>query len=133
MITPKTDWTSDDYHNAEDLNRVEYNTQFVAEFLENIGYTIPLDTVITNRTIDYIDFISSINRVEQNLDSIRENFITPPGYEPMKTWTNKMGFSYKDANRLENNLELLYEWAKNVYENLKYCGTFYAGEEGEIY
>ena len=62
MMEPKTDWTKDDYYNAEDLNRIEINTQFLAEYLVKIQYpSISLETVKTDRDMTSIDFISSIN------------------------------------------------------------------------
>jgi hypothetical protein len=132
-MEPKTDWTPNDTYNADDLNRVENNTAEVAAFLESIQYKVPPLTVVTNRDNKSIDFISSINRVENNIEQLKDAFIAPPGYQGKKTWTVKKGFSYKDANRLENNLKLIYEWAHLAKENFKYCGTFYCGEDGDIY
>ena len=129
MIPPRTNWTSEDYYNAEDLNRVEANTQFVAEYLNSIDYMLTLEEIKTGRDIFSIDFISSINRVEGNLDSIRANIITPPGYGPMRVWTNRIGFDYRDANRYEGNLELLYKWAHLIFDSYKYCGEFVCGED----
>ena len=129
LINPITNWNSDDEYNYQDLNRVEANIQIVTNYLESIGYSIPLEEVITNRDMLSIDFISSINRVERNLDSIRTNMITPPGYEEMKIWTNKIGFNFEDANRYEKNLLLLYRWAQLIFESYKYCGDFACGEE----
>lgn len=129
MIPPKINWTSEDYYNAEDLNRVEANIQFVKEYLESIDYTIPLEEINTGRDMIDIDLINSINRVERNLDSIRSNMVTPPGYGQAKVWTNRMGFDYRDANRYEINLELLYKWAQLIFESYKYCGEFACGEE----
>lgn len=129
LINPKTNWTSEDYYNFGDINKVETNMQIVANYLESIGYTIPLENIVNNRDMLSIDFISSINRLERNLDSIRTNMITPPSYEDMKVWTNKIGFNFEDANRYEKNLLLLYKWAQLIYESYKYCGTFSCGEE----
>ncbi len=130
MITPKTDWTSKDYYNAEDLNRVEANMGFIVDYLHSIDYPIELGEIVTDRNMLDIDFVSSINRVEDNLESIRSAIrIISPGYGPQKTWTNKMGFDFNDANRYEKNLELLYKWAQLIYESYKYCGTFVCGEE----
>jgi len=129
MIPSRTNWTANDYYNAEDLNRVEANTQFIVEYLESIDYDVPLEEINTGRDMLSIDFVSSINRIERNLDSIRSNMITPPSYEDMRTWTNKMGFSYLDANKYEKNLELLYLWATRIFDSYKYCGTFNCGEE----
>lgn len=130
MIPPKTDWTKDDYYNAEDLNRVEANTQYVVEYLQSIDYDVQLGEVKTGRDIRSIDFISDINRVEDNLESIRSRLgFIPPNYRAKKIWNNRTGFSFEDANRYERNLELLYKWAQLIYESYKYCGEFTCGEE----
>lgn len=129
LISPKTDWTSNDYYNYADINKVESNIKIVANYLESIGYKIPLEDIVANRDMLSIDFLSSINRVERNLDSIRANMITPPSYEEMKVWTNKIGFDFNDANRYEKNLLLLYKWAELIKDSFKYCGTFSCGEE----
>lgn len=129
MIPPKTDWTSDDYYNAEDLNRVEANTQYVAEYLESIGYKAPIKDTRIDRSIESVDFISSINRVESNIEAMKDVFIKPPGYLDGKTWVTGKGFNYQDANRYERNLELLHHWGENTEKEYKYCGEIYCGEE----
>lgn len=131
-IEPKTDWVEDDLYNAEDLNRVENNTSEVVIFLESIQYDIPDITVNTSRNNASIEFLSSINRVESNLETIKNAFVTPPGWLGTKTWIKTMGFDYQEANRLETNVKLLYELAQLTKDNFRYCGTFYAGEEEVI-
>lgn len=132
-IEPKIDWTANDYYNAEDLNRVESNTKYIADYLTGLSYKIPELEVKTDRDITSIDSVSSINRIEENIEAIEDNFITPPGYQNRKNWALGMSYDYRDANRLENNLKLLYEWAYIAKENLVYCGTFYCGEDGDLY
>lgn len=129
MIPSKTDWTSDDYYNAEDLNRVEANTQFVAEYLESIGYKAPIKDIRIDRGTTSVDFISSINRIEKNIEVMKDVFIKPPNYEDGKVWEVGKGFGYLDANRYEKNLELMYLWGQNTEKEFKYCGEFYVGEE----
>lgn len=131
IINPKTNWTEYDYYNADDLNRVEANIQYIAEYLNSLAYNVILEDVKTDRDMTSIEFLSGINRVERNIDAIRNSFITPPGWLNKKIWALGIGFDYKDANRLENNLKLLYEWAVIVKENLIYCGTFSCGSEWE--
>lgn len=125
----KINWTSEDYYNFEDLNRVENNTLEIANYLRAIQYTIPLETVKTDRDMTSIDFLNSINRVERNIESIKNNFLTPPNWQDKKIWSLGMGFDFRDANRLENNLKLLYEWSLIAKDNLVYCGTFSCGED----
>lgn len=133
MMAPKLDWNREDYYNAEDLNRVEANTQFIAEYLKDMFYTVELEDVKTDRDKTSLDFISSINRVERNIEALRANFITPAGYKDHKSWILGMAFTYLDANRYENNLNLIYLLAQLVKKNFKYCGTYACGEEGVIY
>lgn len=130
-VNPKIDWAEDDYHNFEDMNRIESNTVAVADYLASIHYNMPAITAVTNRNTLSIDFISSINRIENNIEAIKNAFATPSGYLPKKTWLVGMGFNWQDANRLEQNLKLLYEWGLIAKENQIYCGTFSCGTEWE--
>lgn len=129
MLPTRTNWTSEDYYNAEDLNRVEANTEFVAEYIKSLQYNVPELKLRTDRDMTSIDFLNSINRVERNIESIKNNFLTPPNWQDKKIWSLGMGFDFRDANRLENNLKLLYEWSLIAKDNLVYCGTFSCGED----
>lgn len=128
-IAPKLDWLPSDSINAVDWNRIENNTAEVAAYLNSIQYAMPAMTHITNRTQSHIDFLSSINRIEQNINAIRSAFVTPPGYPGVKSWSLGIGFNNEDAIRLERNLVLLMEYGLLVFQSFRYCGTFYSGEE----
>lgn len=128
-MIPGVMWRYNDYYNAEDLNRVEANTQFVADLLSNMGYNAEIQLLDSGWTMLKFPTNAQINRIESNLESLKNSFYTPPGYGEKKTWPQKTGFSFEDANRYERNLELLYLWAQKVLESYKYCGTFACGEE----
>lgn len=130
MIDPRTNWTSEDYYNFDDLNRVEANTQFIAEYIKSLQYNMPDLVIRTDRDMTSIDFISSIERVQENIEKIRTNFITPLDYQGIRENIGK-GFSYIDANRLEDNVKKLYDLALIIKDNLIYCGTFSCGSEWE--
>ncbi|MFD1953743.1 hypothetical protein ACFSL6_17655 [Paenibacillus thailandensis] len=132
-IAPKLDWNALDRINAVDFNRIENNTQEVANFLNSIQYTLPAMTFITNRTQTSVDTLSSINRIEENLELIRTHFMTPPGYPGAETWTTGKPFDYTDANRLELAVELLMDYGVLVYKSFRYCGAAICGETGVIY
>ncbi len=132
-IEPKTDWNNDDFLEAADMNRVEGNTQELANLLRGLQYNVPELTVVTNRDTSSIDLISNINRIENNIEALRDRFVTPEGYQDAKTWSVGAGFTYLDAIRLENNLKLLHWAFQAAKKNLRYCGTFACGEEGVIY
>lgn len=129
-ITPKTNFIAEDYYNYSDLNRVENNTNYLRDYLIYLGYRVPLLDIKTNRDNTNIDFLSSINKIENNIEIIKNIFAVPPGYEGKKTWILGQGFSYLDANRLENNLEKLKDYAEKTEEGFIYCGTIYCGQGG---
>jgi hypothetical protein len=130
-VNPKLDWKETDNYNAEDLNRVENNTLEAANYLGAMQSSIPLEATKTDRVITSIDFISSLNRIERNIEIVKNSFLIPPGWQDKKVWALGMGFSYLDANRLENNLNLLYTWAQLAKDNLIYTGTFSCGTDWE--
>jgi hypothetical protein len=131
-IEPKLNWTADDYYNAEDLNRVESNLKFVADYFASIQLSLPALMVINDRDITNMDYLSSINRVERNLDAFTTVFI-PPHWQGTKVWALGTNFSYRDANRLETNIDLLYVYVQLAKDSFKYCGTLSCGEDGDIY
>lgn len=133
LIPLKTDWTAQDFYNADDLNRVEADTQYIAEYLESAGYPVTLEAVRVDRDVTSIEFADSLSRVERNIDALRQAFLAPPGYQAPKVWAAGKPFGYRDANRLEQNLQLLHDWAVAVVAGFKYCGTFACGEDGGIY
>lgn len=133
LITPKTDWTTSDYYNAVDVNRVEANTQHIAQLLESVGYTPVLSNVVVDWTIEGIPYLIGINRIESNIEALAEAFITPLGWGTTKNWSVSNGFDCNDANRLERNLQLINDLLLKAIDNFRYCGTLATGEEGEIY
>lgn len=126
-------WGPDDDYGPQELNRVEQNTQIVADLLESAGYKPELEPIKTDRDESGYEFSDSLSRVERNIDSLAKAFFEPPGYQQPKEWAPGMVHNYNDANRLENNLKLIYEWVCRVKENYRYCGTFTCGEDGDIY
>lgn len=133
LIPLRTDWTKDDYYNAEDLNDVEADTQYIADLASDLGYPIALEDVKTDRDYRSLPLADDISRVERNIAALSNGFIAPPGYETHKVWVSLQGFDYKDANRLARNLQLLHDWLLKTAASMRICGTFACGEGGEIY
>lgn len=131
--TPKLNWTSDDSINAADWNRIEGNMVELVNYLNSIQYYPPAMTTVTNRSMSSVDYLSSINRIENNLEAIKNAFLTPPGYGAKETWTVGKGFDYNDAIRLENNIKLLMDYGLLVYKSFRYCGAYIAGNGGALY
>lgn len=127
-IMPKLDWTSSDYYNFDDLNRVENNTEVVAELIRYFIH-VPSMTTIVDRDMKRIEFADSLNRIESNQAVLRQRY-TPIGWLPNKIdWEANAAFSFNDAIRLEHNLNLLYQHYKGNTELVPICGAFICGEE----
>ncbi|KRE33433.1 hypothetical protein [Paenibacillus sp. Soil724D2] len=134
MATYKTDWSSSDFINFGDWNRIESNVLDLATYLQGIQYSVPTPSVVINRTVASIDFLSSINRIENGLGAIQSAFgMTPPNYLSKKTWTIGMGFSFDDVNRLENNTQILKTYGDLIVKSYKYSGALTCGDQGGLY
>jgi hypothetical protein len=133
-FTPITNWTAEDVYNFYDLDRVETNTIHVAQILSNFRAD-PLDLeAVTDRTVKRIEFADSLNRIEGNIQTLADNFFEPEGWQDTKTdWQISERPKHSDVNRWENNLLLLYVLVIKAIDSLRYTGTFYAGEDGDIY
>ena len=125
----KTNWTSEDYYNADDLNRVETIIIETAELVNALfGLSVELEPTVTDRDYSRIEFAEDLNRIERNIERLMvldlERLLT------MKTnWQAGDPFSFEDANRLEYNLSVLYPILDKNSRNVVYSGTFNSGEE----
>lgn len=127
----KTNWSSADYYNPEDLNRVEEAIKETAQLIKDLlGIDVGLEPTVTNRDYSRIEYAEDLNRIERNIEKL---FVLDiQGLIGMKTnWgaVEPESFSYVDANRLEHNLSLLYPIFDKNSRNINYCGTFACGED----
>jgi len=89
---------------------------------------ILIDTKINWNNTDF-PFFDKINKVEGNINILKNAMAQPVGWEVSKTnWVSLDVFDYKDAIRLENNLLLLKTMADNIGEGLLHCGSFSCGK-----
>nr|WP_272595581.1 hypothetical protein [Paenibacillus apiarius] len=117
-----------DFYNFDDLNRVENNTIEIAALIALFGFPPALQTE-TGRTMQRIEFADSLNRIESNIDRLRQRY-KPAGWLPNKVdWKANDPFDHKDATRLEKNLALLHFYYRGNVDNFRYCGAYTCGEE----
>jgi hypothetical protein len=128
-IDTKTDWVSTDIVSAEDFNRIEGNTRVCREYLEKLQYTIPGLTLVLSRDQTYIDFLDGINRMETNIKTIKDNFLTPAEWGGTVTWGVGLGFTWNDMNRIEGNILMLMRYAERVANSVMRCGAWTSGME----
>lgn len=126
-IDVKTDWLATDSINFADFNRLESNIVVLRNFIIAISYSIPSITSETGRTKTFLEYLSSINRIESNLQAIRNNSFTPSGYGGSVTWTLGLGFDSAQANRLENNVLSLFLAGGNVFDSFIFSGQINSG------
>ncbi|MCF0149598.1 MAG: hypothetical protein HUJ77_14530 [Clostridium sp.] len=131
LIPCKTNWSKDDYYNYDDLNRVECNINYIADTIATFRDRSILQGVKVDRNNTSIEFSESLNRIESNIQSICDSFHTPVGFLGTKTdWRSGQYFDYKEANRLEDNIEKIYKLVVSTINAFKYCGAFTCGGDG---
>ncbi|NLY44813.1 MAG: hypothetical protein GX053_02315, partial [Tissierella sp.] len=129
LLEPKT-FTSTSYYNFYDLNRVEINTLATKDLAEVLRGDINLEDIVFDRDMKSIPFADVLNRVEGNINILGNKLYKPKGWiTPKLEWTYNQPFNYEDANRLEKNLLLLFNYAKGNIDKIPHCGEIYVGEE----
>lgn len=130
LLEPKTFPPTNSYYNFEDLNRVEINTLATKDLVEALRGEVNLGEIDIDRDMKSIPFADVLNRVEGNINILGNKLYKPKGWiQPKLDWRYNQPFSYEDANRLEYNLLLLYNYAKGNIDKIPYCGMYTCGEE----
>jgi hypothetical protein len=89
--------------NEEDLNRIEGNAAYLAQWLNALGYRIEADSK-TDWTMEEVPTVGDIRRICVNIDAIARGYFAPEGYrDPSKIAERPLDF--QDVNRLENYLK----------------------------
>ena len=106
-ITPKVDWTSDDYINFTDYNRICNNLNWVKDEANELGFSYPEWEVMTLAT-DYSDnsYADMWNTVVDNYNLLDDIY---PSFEPIEDVFSVNGYyiAYGTLNTLERNILLL--------------------------
>ncbi len=108
------------------LNRIENNSQYLAEKLTELHYPVTIDTKTDWVNTDYPYIDTEINRIKNNLELLKETYHvlnTTPSNDVSKTTMN-----YSDVNIMEQitfDLNYLIESMENYYV---YCGVANCGQ-----
>lgn len=120
----KWDWTPPEYLNAVDLNRIERNTRYLYDWLQQEGYGTQELTTKTDWTKEDTPLWSDILRVRQNVDYLQECYFAIP------EWREIVYNSTIDSgqmNAFEWDLHLIDLWLSRMVSFQVYSGTIYAG------
>lgn len=132
-ITPKTNWTTSDYYNFGDLNRVENNSDYLATLIGTYAATPILTGITTTRDNTRIEYYDNLNRVEGNIEILETAAGTPLIWDnPKTTWVSLEAFDNLDAIRLEDNLLQLKNMIDNIISELRFCGAFICGTDFDL-
>ena len=131
-IEPVT-FVSTDYYNFGDLNRVNNNIQYIYDELIALGYTITLlETVVTNYTRTDFPTVTNVNKAKSNILAIIDGFYPVDAPVIVVNTDEVQEFDYVEANKLELNLQALYDFLQNLLLSLRYSGTFYSGDNAIV-
>ena len=112
------------YLNYWDLNRIEMDTEYLADMLNGYGYNQNL-LHKTDWLMSDFPYLSQRERVRTNglelIEAYHEQGIPLPGTLQNLDW--------RKLNELENILKLTKEMIHRMEQSFRYSGTFYCGQE----
>lgn len=113
------------FWNADDLNRIEEWTEYLAGLLDSLGY----HTLVRTRrwTPADIPWKPEIDRIRNNIQKLYDAYHHPPDFREI-TITNSMDF--EQANVLEWDLHAIYIWLERMMESFWHSGSFFLNEGG---
>lgn len=106
----KMDWTSADYFNAADYNRLKSNIEELRALAIKYYATFDISS-ITAVTVGTVPNYSTLNVIESNVELLANKTYRSPLFENGKTFSSSGGiaWNFEDLNRLESNLQLIYD------------------------
>ncbi len=106
------------YLNYWDLNRIEMDTEYLADLLNGYGYNQNI-THKTDWLMGDFPYSAEMERVRTNVLELLEVYHEQE--TPLPTTLEKL--DWKKLNALENNLKLMYEMIGRMEQSFRYCGT----------
>lgn len=105
---PKTNWTSNDYFNVEDYNRMINNIIFLQKRINELFYNFPEIKVGENKMVGDLIFAKEINDIEEAVELLNSMSYQGEIGNKMLFYTNKPTPMWWEFNRLENAMLFLY-------------------------
>ena len=125
-LESKLDWTTLDFLNYWDLNRVERNTDFILRILRQCGYNPKNYGIDRDWAMPDIPTRSQIDRVRRNVDALQEGFLLLPEWREI-VYNNTVDAG--QMNAIEWDLRLLDQWLVRLQKGVFiYSGDVFAGE-----
>lgn len=123
-LESKWTWTPLEYLNYWDLNRIEYNTRYLYDWLQENGYGTRTVTTKTDWTKEDIPLWSDIQRIRQNVDYLQDCYFAIPEWREI-VYNNTIDSD--QMNAFEWDIHLIDLWLSRMVSFRVYSGTIYAG------
>lgn len=129
-IESKTDWSTDDYFNAEDYNRIVGNLMYLKMFARKLfGKNVPFEIPLSKGTSDmfYADEMNGIENLVEAINSSSYAF----NFGEKTIYTDNGNVPIADEyNRLESAILKLYETMQVHEESLPKLAITLGNEKG---
>ena len=131
-IEPIVDRTEQDVQNKDnlraylnywDLNRVEVDTEHLADMLNGYGYNQNLSHK-TDWLMSDFPYLSQMERVRHNVQTL----INVYHAQDVPLPDTLQNLDWQKLNAVENNLKLTKEMIHRMEQSFRYSGTFYCGQ-----
>lgn len=108
-IEPKMDWTSSDFFNVEDYNRIIGNISFLKSYMDELFANLTQVSLGEEKTYESLFYASEMNNIEQALETLNlETYKLSIG--EMQTYrANKPTPLWSEFNRIENAIYRLHK------------------------
>ena len=111
--------------NYTDVNRIEDNTDYLADLLISLYYFNTISRNSSSWVIKSILDTTNVSRIINNVAILQSAYYTPIGSPDLPTTLTH----YEQVNSVEKCLYLLKEMIDDMVSSFRECGTFYCGEE----
>ena len=109
LIECKTNWTQNDYFNAEDYNRIKNNIAYIREYMEDLFVNLPNVNLGADKTYTSLIYAKEINAIEDALDGINVGSYGFNIGDKQEYFTNGKTPLWTEFNRIEYAIKLLAE------------------------
>lgn len=129
-ITPKTDWTSDSYFNAEDYNRIIGNITYLKAYLDDLFLGLTNISAMEEKTATSLIYAREINAIEMALEQLNlETYKFDIG-ETKEYMANTRTLDFVELNKIESAILLLYKTMTAHKESLPKLAFTLGGQKG---
>lgn len=111
---------------ADDLNRIEDNSQYINQRLFSVGHSIYTPAKTDWKREDW-PTAQELNRITKIVSRLRDSFCRIPEMPELPTYLQTP--HYSDINAIEKTQKELDKMVSNMLLGYWYSGTFYCGEE----